>query len=76
MSLMYLKPSLPPVLALSDITNFGSLSSGFVSGLKAAVNTKERIIARREQLNPLEGKIQHLIQTVEKLNQVKSLMMF
>ncbi|TNM89305.1 hypothetical protein fugu_003539 [Takifugu bimaculatus] len=44
---------------------------GFVSGLNAAVNTQERVIARREQINSLEGKIQNLVQTVEKLNQEK-----
>ncbi|TWW60259.1 hypothetical protein D4764_05G0003490 [Takifugu flavidus] len=40
-------------------------------GLNAAVNTQERVIARREQINSLEGKIQNLVQTVEKLNQEK-----
>lgn len=41
---------------------------------QAAMDMQEKITARREQIDSLQGKIQHLEETVEKQNQVKSLM--
>lgn len=38
------------------------------------MDMQEKITARREQIDSLQGKIQHLEETVEKLYQVKSLM--
>ncbi|XP_036954412.1 coiled-coil domain-containing protein 158-like isoform X1 [Acanthopagrus latus] len=40
-------------------------------GLQAAMDMQEKITARREQIDSLQGKIQHLEETVEKLNQEK-----
>lgn len=53
-----------------------ALSGGFVStsGLQVAVDMQKKITARREQIDSLQGKIQHLEETMEKLQQVKNLM--
>ncbi|XP_030273607.1 coiled-coil domain-containing protein 158-like isoform X3 [Sparus aurata] len=40
-------------------------------GLQAAMDMQEKITARREQIDSLQGKIQHLEETVEKQNQEK-----
>nr|XP_046241377.1 coiled-coil domain-containing protein 158-like isoform X1 [Scatophagus argus] len=40
-------------------------------GLQAAMDMQEKITARREQIDSLQGKIQHLEETVEKLYQEK-----
>ncbi|XP_073322450.1 coiled-coil domain-containing protein 158-like isoform X3 [Pagrus major] len=40
-------------------------------GLQAAMDMQEKITARREQIDSLQGKIQHLEETVEKLHQEK-----
>ncbi|KAM3611299.1 uncharacterized protein V6R79_016197 [Siganus canaliculatus] len=40
-------------------------------GLQAAVNMQEKITARREQIDSLQGKLQHLEETMEKLHQEK-----
>lgn len=51
-------------------------SHGFVSpsGLQVAMGMQKDITARREQIDSLHGRIQHLEETMEKLHQVKSLM--
>lgn len=48
------------------------LSCGFVStsGLQVATDMQAEITARREQVDSLQGKIQHLEEAVEKLHQV------
>ncbi|XP_076586913.1 uncharacterized protein LOC143320823 isoform X2 [Chaetodon auriga] len=40
-------------------------------GLRAAMDMQEKITARREQIDSLQGQIQHLEETVEKLHQEK-----
>lgn len=65
----------PPALFL-PLWLFVSLRFGFVStsGLQAAMDMQEKSTARREQIDTLQGKIQHLKESMEKLYQVKSFM--
>lgn len=62
-------------LALSSLWLRVTLRCGFVStvGLQAALDMQEKITGRREQIDTLQVKIQHLEETVEKLRQVKIL---
>lgn len=59
--------------SLSSLWLCVTLHCGIVStvGLQAALDMQEKITARREQIDTLQGKIQHLEETVEKLCQVK-----
>lgn len=59
--------------SLSSLWLRVTLHCGFVStvGLQAALDMQEKITARREQIDTLQVKIQHLEETVEKLHQVK-----
>ncbi len=55
------------------LISFCSLSVFVIAGLQAAMDMQEKITAGREQIDSLQGKIQHLQETIEKLHQVKSL---
>lgn len=60
--------------SMLSLSVYATSSYGFVStsGLQAAMDMQEKITAKREQIDSLQSKVQHLEETMEKLYQVKS----